>query len=168
MREFFRGWKRKVGCFTLLMALVFVAGWVRSLSKIDRLFYLVDAQNLHVMVSCPKGIGWVRFRALKASQIIIAPVGMLWSDSQNWGGYGSNLTYSLPLECDTAWCQRFGLQMGTQFDGTPTTLQEKRFLGISYWSVTISLTLISAFLLLSKPRKSNQTKPIEPISFEGA
>ena len=30
VREFFRGWRRKAGCVTLVMALVCVAGWVRS------------------------------------------------------------------------------------------------------------------------------------------
>ena len=30
MREFFRGWRRKVGVLTLVMALGFMAGWVRS------------------------------------------------------------------------------------------------------------------------------------------
>lgn len=35
MREFFRGWKRKTGLLTLLLACVFTAGWVRSLMVTD-------------------------------------------------------------------------------------------------------------------------------------
>lgn len=31
MREFFRGWRRRLGCITLLMAVVVTIGWVRSL-----------------------------------------------------------------------------------------------------------------------------------------
>lgn len=31
MREFFHGWRRKAGCVTLVMALVFTAGWIRGL-----------------------------------------------------------------------------------------------------------------------------------------
>lgn len=30
MREFFKGWRRKVGLVTLVMALVFTGGWLRS------------------------------------------------------------------------------------------------------------------------------------------
>lgn len=30
MKEFFKGWRRKVGCVTLAAACLFVAGWVRS------------------------------------------------------------------------------------------------------------------------------------------
>ena len=35
MREFFRGWRRKIGVVTLLMALVAMGGWVRSLYSVD-------------------------------------------------------------------------------------------------------------------------------------
>src|SRR5579863_9508898 len=35
MREFFRGWKRKVGLVVLAIACLFVGGWVRSLSTVD-------------------------------------------------------------------------------------------------------------------------------------
>lgn len=33
MREFFRGWRRKVGCVTLVMACVLTTGWVRSIGQ---------------------------------------------------------------------------------------------------------------------------------------
>ena len=39
---------------------------------------------------------------------------------------------------------------------------------IPYWSITIPLTALSAFLLLSKPRQSTQKKTLEPISVGGA
>ena len=31
MRDFFHGWRRKAGCGALVLALVFTAGWIRSL-----------------------------------------------------------------------------------------------------------------------------------------
>src|SRR3954462_3489874 len=37
MREFFRGWRRKLGVATLVMACVFAAGWVRSLFHRDNI-----------------------------------------------------------------------------------------------------------------------------------
>ena len=37
MREFFRGWKRKLGCVTLVMACLAMAGWTRSYSVEDRI-----------------------------------------------------------------------------------------------------------------------------------
>ena len=38
---------------------------------------------------------------------------------------------------------------------------------IPYWSIVLPLTLISVFLLLSKPRKSNQMKIADPVPSEG-
>lgn len=35
MRDFFRGWRWKLGIVTLVMACVFAVGWVRSLSDPD-------------------------------------------------------------------------------------------------------------------------------------
>lgn len=37
MRDFFESWRRKVGCATLVMACVFAAGWLRSMSIADSL-----------------------------------------------------------------------------------------------------------------------------------
>jgi len=38
---------------------------------------------------------------------------------------------------------------------------------VSYWSVVIPLTLLSAFLLLTKPRSSMPKNTIEPIPSDG-
>jgi len=35
MGDFFHGWRRKAGCVTLVMAMIFASGWTRSLSAID-------------------------------------------------------------------------------------------------------------------------------------
>ena len=35
MREFFRGWRRKAGCISLVMALALMGVWIRSLSVMD-------------------------------------------------------------------------------------------------------------------------------------
>lgn len=35
MGEFFRGWRRKVGCLTLVMACLTMGGWIRSLFRTD-------------------------------------------------------------------------------------------------------------------------------------
>ena len=39
---------------------------------------------------------------------------------------------------------------------------------IPYWSIIFPLTLLSAILLLSNPRKSTQKKISEPVADEGA
>ena len=81
MGDFFKSWRRKIGCVALMMAAVFMMGWVRSLSDTD---------------------------------VFVAPIG-------------------------------------------------KSRIVVPYWMAVIPLTLLSAWLLLSKPNKSTQMKIIEPI-----
>src|SRR4051812_38779047 len=35
MREFFRGWRRKAGCVTLVMAFACFGGWIRNQTTLD-------------------------------------------------------------------------------------------------------------------------------------
>ena len=51
--------------------------------------------------------------------------------------------------------------------GQTADLHLHRYVLIPDWSITIPLTLISFWLLTTKPRKSNQKKITEPISVEG-
>jgi len=41
MGEFFKGWRRKMGVLTLVMACVFAAGWVRSQETADSIYIVV-------------------------------------------------------------------------------------------------------------------------------
>ena len=61
MREFFRGWKRKVGVLTLVMALVATGGWVRGQSYWDYVFIVSQSGSnggsLHFH-SSRQGLTW--------------------------------------------------------------------------------------------------------------
>ena len=62
MVEFFKGWRRKIGCVTLLMALVFMAGWLRNYFIRDSVQYsngaFVVASNSFPGWQCP----WISLR----------------------------------------------------------------------------------------------------------
>ena len=45
MREFFRGWRRKVGCITLVMACAFVGGGIRSGVVFDRIAFAIGTRQ---------------------------------------------------------------------------------------------------------------------------
>ncbi len=45
MWEFFRGWRRKIGVVTLVIAYMFAAGWVRSLFIEDTLVFTDGSQH---------------------------------------------------------------------------------------------------------------------------
>jgi hypothetical protein len=103
MLEFFKGWRRKFGVLTLLMACVFAAGWVRSLIVADRINFF-GAQML------------------------------------SWHGE--------IMRCVAVLVRT---QIGSQ---TVTSAQETPIWTIPYWSIVIPLTLLSAWLLLSNPKRS--------------
>ena len=58
MREFFRGWRRKSGVLTLLMALVFMAGWVRGFTTADQIEFYPGATTFHTWFSENGNLGW--------------------------------------------------------------------------------------------------------------
>jgi hypothetical protein len=98
MREFFRGWKRKAGCVTLLLACVFAAGWVRSQNSIDS-FVISDFEFVSLNGRIDFGVLWRRVSI----------------------GIGEFPEYHA-YKC------------------------------VYYWSLVLPLTLLSAYLLVSKQR----------------
>lgn len=151
MREFFRGWRRKVGVVTLMMACVFAAGWVRSLTSTDGFQWNLKAfgfgaMSTHNSVAVIFGIldepfGWSlpEFMSGRFSTIDEQFKGLDW----RWGFAGI----------------RFGR------DPTPAT---SAFVCVAAYSwVVLPLTLTSAVLLLKKPQQSTPMKTTIPISGEG-
>ena len=60
MVEFFRGWRRKVGCVTLVVACLLTAAWFRSRSEMDRLTFSLGRRT-HWLVSDQESLGWAAF-----------------------------------------------------------------------------------------------------------
>ena len=130
MGEFFKGRKRKLGVVTLLLALVFTAGWVRSV----------------VTAATP----------FRPNLIAFSPATYEVKDG-DFVGIGTERQSLTWWEFDT-----YDVDDPTGHIGNTTA--PVIVFAIPFWSIILPLTLVSAFLLLSKPRKSSQTKPIEPIA----
>ncbi|MDB5345631.1 MAG: hypothetical protein JWP89_4008 [Schlesneria sp.] len=58
MREFFRGWRRKTGCITLVMACVVTGLWVRTLFFSDQFCFAIG-DRLHYVNSGQSGLSWL-------------------------------------------------------------------------------------------------------------
>ena len=61
MGEFFRGWKRKAGVVTLVMALIAMCGWVRGQSYWDQMTIVCRIGNnggFHSLHSSRQGLTW--------------------------------------------------------------------------------------------------------------
>jgi len=159
MGEFFHGWRRKAGCVTLVLATVFMLGWIRSMGISDgaviqfvALTHVLISTDGHFRWMCHSGnfptsdrithLQWPVEQAVEHPFIAIVGGEIEWQWRCRWRGFdiGEGHIIGLPLN---AWA-------------------------IPYWSVVLPLTALSAFLLLSKPRKSTPKKLTEPIPAEGA
>ena len=66
MREFFRGWRRKIGVVTLVMACVFMMGWVRSAFVDNKIDIPTPDRNLLRVVSTA---GELQFKKMEAFEV---------------------------------------------------------------------------------------------------
>lgn len=126
MREFFKRWRRKVGCITLVIALTLMGMWVRSGFVCDFVvFYVGD-------YSCVAGSVNNQVR--------------LWS----WKSEPGSESFDFRLGVKVT----DGLR--NQLDQQQEDTFEDFVLIMPYWRLTISLTLLSAYLILWTPRKRTE------------
>lgn len=149
MREFFRGWRRKLGVVTLGLALLVMGWWIRSLYSTDGMTISCEKEcTLYQLVSIDSSLAWKHsdwsanrsipiiplwetVEAFKLDEVVLSPgtVRFRW-----WGFYIVDLVFP---ERTTRWWI------------------------VPYWSIVIPLTLLSAFLLLSTPQPATPVKATE-------
>lgn len=155
MTEFFRGWRRKAGCVTLVFTLVCLIGLHRSQTIEDRfgpgaeLISIKGRLQVEIPHSYPRiPLPSEKGLQFQGSQVPYDPMNgrhVIWR--RDWGDFhvGSALTLtgkSEPFECYTC--------------------------AFPYWVVIAPLAVTSAYLLLSKPRKSVSMKSSQPAPADGA
>ena len=141
---------------TLMMALLFMGGWLRSLSIGDGA--VIQSTGLtDVLISANGRFRWLRHSGnfptsdrithlqWPVEQTVVHPFidsKIEWQRRCGWHGFdiGEGHLIGLPLQA----C------------------------AIPYWSFTIPLTLFSGVLLLTKPTKLTRTSIIDPASAEEA
>ena len=160
MGDFFRGWRRKVGCITLMMACAFAAGWVRSKSRQDDVRISVGYLPLFFN-SCNGQLTWWQLQYLET----VPTYSFVFDWQTNPETRGRIFSFSKVV------VPKKGRSSGPVHVRIPRAeLLEQALLvnwTADYWTFTIPLTFISAWLLLSKPRKSLPKKSVEPIPDEG-
>jgi hypothetical protein len=136
MRDFFKGWKRKTGTATLLLALVFAGTWVRSHSAEDEIRIRFGFSS-HYLTSEGRGLGWRGI--LHEDWIPIHKSEFRWNSR------------AIPPPPPPGTLSLI-IGGGQRIEG------DRHFdLGfIPHWLIVVPLTLLSACLLLGKPRPANQ------------
>ena len=131
MKEFFHGWRRKTGVVSLVMACAVMGLWLRSLKVWD--FY-----------AFPAGIRHHQFNSIDG--------GFIWSswDRQPPEDWASPDWEWIADDSDTAGPFPDFVKL---WDNPTNRRWKARYWYIYYWQIVIPLALLSAFLLLWKPRK---------------
>jgi hypothetical protein len=159
MREFFRGWRRKVGCVTLVMACVVMGLWIRG-------FHWQDSAEFcpsRTIYTTSSGYGYFAFQAfefpargaaLSQSSVSTSPLRLLqmgWNSSLITEELGEFAPWK-GAESEAHWKWQSFLVGTASFD-TVNLNYSKSYAIIPCWSIAIPLTLLSAYLILWKPRK---------------
>jgi hypothetical protein len=146
MGDFFHGWRQRIGCVTLVMALAVTGDWIRSLTVQESLVWSVDKRQ-------------VQFVCLHDS-FLIATL----DDSQlsketslfpKWITREPFPIDEFEIEEGSIWKSEWcGFRYGCE-NGSGQTI---RAWTVPYWSLVMMLTLLSAYLLLSKSRPKKSVK----------
>ena len=158
MGEFFAGWRKKIGVVTLLIACLFMAGWVRSL-LVDDIVIIPCGQFLTITtISNDRVFGVQYHRRIEPQNRSSIPSWRRFIDSTK--------IKRLIADRDIKWHRSFcGFRLGESVSAGPGQLV---LCLIPYWFIVIPLTSISAFLFLAKPRLSKRKNIAETIVSDGA
>jgi hypothetical protein len=149
MREFFRGWKRKAGVVTLMVACMFAVGWVRSRFVSDSFGFPVGTE---IAIACASGWESLVFSPFRGEKIASIPAGMQLGKALDAPDQADDL-FSDP---GITWSfLRYGFGIGESSDGTEDGIEIDVY-AMPYWSIVLPLTATSAWLLLSKPRPAKR------------
>jgi hypothetical protein len=125
MREFFRGWRRKAGAVPLMMACVLTVPWMRSYITSDLIIFAMRDRQ-HVVWSKSGQFRWYS-----------EDVMMQWAYPRKWiRDYDPLTSRSL-----------FPTVAMANPDDDPFEIS------VPYWWFVLPLTILSAYLILWKPRK---------------
>jgi hypothetical protein len=143
MTAYFKSLRRKLGVATLAMACMFSGGWVRSLYIMDT-FAFSHLPNELLLVSGDGVVGWQTISATSIGSLF---------DGFRWHS-------QMPRSIEDIFNRAESLNKWHWNGFGVMQLDNSTRLGcIPYWSLVIPLTLLSAWLLLSKPRTA-KTKPV--------
>ncbi len=141
MGDFFKPWRRKVGMVTLVMACCLMGAWMRGRIYSDRIGF-GSRINGHEWESGPRGLSWSRDIDLVKDDTCdnswyVQTGQHLWSDSRLRGFIGFEATDEV-------------------HDNKAGTYRKVEWI-IPHWFVVWTTTLLSAYLLLSKPRPGTES-----------
>jgi hypothetical protein len=145
MGEFFKPWRRKIGCVTLVMALVFMLGWVRSLVVQDDIWIVVEDGTRYGLKSWEGGIEYLKMDI-----------------GNSFPHFGRRaIVFRKKRATQPLWILRDSMLAND-------TRVLVNWVGFPYWSIVIPLTLLSAYLILWPGKQPAKRLQIDQTPAEGA
>jgi hypothetical protein len=132
MREFFNGWRRKTGCVTLVLVCVLLGAWARSYSVFDSMQFS-GISHQYCVLSSEGEFQWWSWRR---------------SDGED-SGPSSRTDAQLVADGDLEVADDNIAAPQQIVSSSPRGFQKRV---VHYRLVAIPLTLLSAYLILWKPR----------------
>ncbi len=148
--EFFKGWRRKAGLVTLAMACVLAVGWSRSYLATDALNIPTREFTIQVLASVNGSLVWGGLDGRKSKFI---PNIHVW-DTREANGIHDTLILG---QQQFRWLGFEVVDFNERYYGRktqPNATVYHAYWIIRYWSLVPPLTLLSAWLILGKPRKA--------------
>jgi hypothetical protein len=164
MGEFFKPRRRKIGVILLMMACAFVAIWIRGHLVEDLLDRRTGRVTEDYFMSSKFGVSWCRYH--------IEGMGGS-TDQWKWQSEeledGDDLDYAIRLwrQAGSRHWQFLGFHAAAGRDLEYPPAPKFVIWTVPYGFLIIPFTLLSSYLLLTKPRKSTQMKTVDHISNEG-
>ena len=152
MMGYFKPLRRKMGFMVLLLVLPLMALWIRSCSRIDIVDFDTEKLIHHTVRSDSGCMIWFKHQGLNFPEYFAVP---------KW--------YSVPIENKRSMApepivwrfQLWGIGRGEIVDDFLSYRCD--VVSLPYWSIIFPLTVMSAWLLLSRPRAKTK-QPITPVS----
>jgi hypothetical protein len=177
MSGYFKPLRRKIGVLMLVMACAFAVAWMRSLYKCDN-FCRINANSRDTFTSVDGELSlsrltWIANRLNETGYIRLFGSEYYWltRDISSVGGFELDANGKRPphepfnRDFDVEWCwdwAGFTFGAATRKPDSPRVFHVDLY-SIPYWSIVIPLTLLSAWLLLSKVRQK-QKQTIEKVT----
>ena len=136
-------WRRKIGVLTLVVACLCMAGWMRS-------FITFDAS------SAPSGQLISADGGIYGELSVEIPLDFRFSYASTGANVKGRDYYNDPNMVRKFWHWRF---LGFAYGFQPAVREQAILFIFPYWSLVFPLTMLSAWLLLSKPRQAARVEP---------
>ena len=162
MGSYFKPLRRKLGAVTLVLACLSVVGWVRSLSMLDVLTFATSDRLWRLTIEEGE-LEITQYVRISGDPRLRENIG--WKSASNVDSRGRKSRHGYIMSnlaiADTK-SEFLGFAYSTKKWVTPALDVDQSYFVFPYWSVVMPLTLLSAWLLLSR-RRTGQLKPVSEV-----